>query len=242
MSIEESIEMKIVDEFSRFAQNYNSYSVIQSKVARLLVSKLSNKKYKRIIDIGCGSGEVYKNLISQNISFEEFIAFDLSSQMLELHPSASHITKICGDFNNLRTLFDLESKDTLILSSSALQWSSDLDLTLSQLSEISPNINLAIFTSNTFATLHKIAKILSPIYNSNMLKEKLSQYYKSSYDLRDYKLEFENTRDMLKYIKKSGVSGGERRLSFRETKYLIDNYPLNYLEFEILFVESNSLV
>ncbi|MFK5976409.1 MAG: methyltransferase domain-containing protein [Sulfurovum sp.] len=242
MSIEERIETKIVDEFSRFAQYYNSYSVIQSKVAKLLVSKLSDKRYKRVIDIGCGSGEVYKNLISQNISFEEFIAFDLSPQMLELHPTTSNITKICGDFNNLTSLLELESKDTLILSSSALQWSSDLDLTLSQISQISPHINLAIFTSNTFATLHKIAKVSSPIYSVEILKEKLSQYYKASYELKDYKLDFKNTRDMLKYIKKSGVSGGERRLSFRETKYLIDNYPLDYLEFEILFVESDFLV
>lgn len=242
MSIEEKQESKIVDEFSRFAQYYDSYNIIQSKVAKLLVEKLPKRSYQRVIDIGCGSGEIYKNLIAQRVEFEEFIAFDLSKEMLALHPSSPNIYKICGDFNNLNELFNLDSKDTLILSSSALQWSRDIDVTISQISQISNSIYLAIFTSNTFFSIHKTAKVSSPIYGSNILKEAISKYYKASFELRDYKLKFENTRDMLRYIKKSGVSGGEKKLSYKETKYLIDNYPLDYLEFEILFVESNYLV
>jgi len=43
---------------------------------------------------------------------------------------------------------------------------------------------------------------------------------------------------MFKYIKKSGVSGGEKKLSYKEIKKLINNYPLNYLEFEILVLKN----
>lgn len=46
---------------------------------------------------------------------------------------------------------------------------------------------------------------------------------------------------MFKYIKKSGVSGGEKQLSYKETKQLMHTYPLSYLEFEVLFVEGTSL-
>jgi malonyl-CoA O-methyltransferase len=46
---------------------------------------------------------------------------------------------------------------------------------------------------------------------------------------------------MFKYIKKSGVSGGEKRLGYKEMKVLMELYPLNYLEFEVLFVEATSL-
>ena len=41
---------------------------------------------------------------------------------------------------------------------------------------------------------------------------------------------------MLKYIKRSGVSGGVKPLSYKQTKNLLDSYPLEYLEFEVLFL------
>jgi malonyl-CoA O-methyltransferase len=41
---------------------------------------------------------------------------------------------------------------------------------------------------------------------------------------------------MLRYIKQSGVSGGKRQLSYKDIKNLLDNYPLDYLEFEVLFI------
>lgn len=47
---------------------------------------------------------------------------------------------------------------------------------------------------------------------------------------------FEDNLSKFRYIKKSGVSGGKRRLSVAQTKALIQNYPLEYLEFEVLFV------
>jgi malonyl-CoA O-methyltransferase len=53
-----------------------------------------------------------------------------------------------------------------------------------------------------------------------------------------YKLYFDTTYDMLRYIKRSGTSGGERHLGYREVKRLIYNYPLNYLEFEVIFVSA----
>jgi malonyl-CoA O-methyltransferase len=43
---------------------------------------------------------------------------------------------------------------------------------------------------------------------------------------------------MFRYIKQSGVSGGERKLSYTQTKQLMENYPLKYLEFEVLFIEA----
>jgi malonyl-CoA O-methyltransferase len=45
---------------------------------------------------------------------------------------------------------------------------------------------------------------------------------------------------MLNYIKKSGVSGGEKKLTYKQVKNLIKNYPLDYLEFEVLFVDATS--
>jgi malonyl-CoA O-methyltransferase len=45
---------------------------------------------------------------------------------------------------------------------------------------------------------------------------------------------------MFQYIKRSGVSGGEKQLGFKEIKVLMNSYPLDYLEFEVLFVNTVS--
>ena len=52
-----------------------------------------------------------------------------------------------------------------------------------------------------------------------------------------YKLNFTSVHEMLRYIKRSGVSGGVKQLSYKQIKNLIANYPLDYLEFEVVFIK-----
>jgi malonyl-CoA O-methyltransferase len=230
----------VIKEFSRFAKAYDQYNIIQSEVAQSLVSKLPLESYSTIIDIGAGSGKVYQNLLERKILFERFIALDSSMEMLEIHPEDACIEKICGDFNTEQIFESLKAikGETLLLSSSALQWSRELDFTLAQLSELSSQAYFAIFSSNTFKTLHQVAGVDSPIYSIEILKKAIDAYYDASYEVRQYKLYFGSVYEMFRYIKKSGVSGGEKRLGYKETKALMKNYPLSYLEFEVLFVEA----
>lgn len=216
--------------------------MIQAEVAEALVSRLKQSHYSTIIDIGCGSGAVIKNLKKRAISFDKFIAVDLSEEMLSLHPSAANIYQCCIDFST-HDAFDAlcGDKEALVLSSSALQWSKDLDLTLSRLVKCGKKAYFAIFTSGTFKTLHQCAGIISPIYSDEALKKVISRHYEATFMLQSYQLTFPNTKEMLRYIQKSGVSGGERQLGLKEMKRLMEEYPLDYLEFEVLFVEAKPL-
>jgi len=232
----------VIQEFSRFAHEYDSYNVIQAEVAKALVEQLPPSHYTTLIDIGCGSGEVYKNLEKHNLSFDQLLALDSSPEMLKIHPSSKKIKKICADFNKHQTFEKLSfAPENLILSSSALQWSKDLDFTLSEISKKSSHAYFAIFTSNTFKTLHETAQITSPIYSEDVLRETIEKYYRATFEVRKYKLHFKSVREMFNYIKKSGVSGGEKQLTYKQTKELMKNYPLDYLEFEVLFVKATSL-
>jgi len=232
----------VIQEFSRFAHEYDTYNVIQAEVAKSLVEQLPNSHYNTIIDIGCGSGEVYKNLEKDSCSFDHFVALDSSPEMLEIHPSSSKIDKICADFNRVQTFENVSLEYTpLVISSSALQWSKDLDFTLSEISKKSSQAYFAIFTSDTFKALHETAKITSPIYSETVLRETIEKYYRAKFELKKYKLHFESVREMFNYIKKSGVSGGEKQLTYKQTKQLMKRYPLDYLEFEVLFVKADSL-
>ncbi len=116
-----------------------------------------------------------------------------------------------------------------------------MDLTFSRLSNKASKGYFAIFTSSTFKTLHKVAEIKSPIYSETELKETISRYYNATFETRNYSLHFDSVRDMFRYIKKSGVSGGEKKLSYKQMKYLMKVYPLDYLEFEVLFVKADLL-
>ncbi|TNF45497.1 MAG: methyltransferase domain-containing protein [Epsilonproteobacteria bacterium] len=231
-----------IQEFSRYAHEYNTYNVIQSEVAETLVKQLASSHFTTLMDMGCGSGEVYKNLEKYNVSFDHFIALDSSKEMLAIHPSNEKVEKICADFNRTDTFekFTLP-KDALFLSSSALQWSKDLDFTLFEISKKVTQAYFTMFTSNTFKTLHQTAQITSPIYSVEILKETIERYYHASFELKEYKLHFETVKEMFNYIKKSGVSGGEKQLTYKQTKELMKHYPLDYLEFEVLFVEARPL-
>ena len=232
-------ESTAVKEFSRFAHVYEQYNMIQAKVAESLVAQLKQTHYPMIIDLGCGSGAIYRNLQKYAISCDRFVGVDLSSQMLDIHPSAENIIKIHGDFNS-DDIFDeiLLEDDALILSSSALQWSDDIDAVFRRLAKYGRKYRFAIFTSNTFKTLHKTAGIDSPIYDEKSLRNIIEIYYDATFKLEQYALEFSDTRSLFRYIQKSGVSGGERKLGYTQMKKVMEEYPLSYLEFEVLFVEA----
>ena len=229
----------VVREFSRFAHQYDEYNMIQAQVAKQLVESLASNAYHSVIDIGCGSGAIFHNFKKQHISVEQFIAVDSAQTMLDRHPTETSIIKICSNFNEDNFLgTTLKTKMDLCISASALQWSEDLDFTMKRMSELSNTFHAAIFTSGTFRTLHLTAGVFSPIYDIETIQKTVQMYFKSvKFKVHQYKLEFPDTREMFKYIKQSGVSGGERQLSYTQMKQLMLNYPLDYLEFEVLFVE-----
>ena len=56
--------MSVKNEFSKHANSYNSYNIIQQLAAKALVRDIAITP-KRILELGCGSGQIYK-YISKN--------------------------------------------------------------------------------------------------------------------------------------------------------------------------------
>ena len=231
--------MKIVKEFSRFAEEYKKHNMIQVEVASRLTSMLGKKRYRKVLDLGCGSGAVYDNVSKKNISIDTFIAFDFSQEMLNLHPSSSNVEKVCSDFNKKESFLAYKNSEfDVLISASALQWSDNLSAVLESISSLANGYYFAFFTSKTFATLHQVAGITSPIYSTEFLVENLNKYYSYELEAVEYRLNFSSVREMFQYIKRSGVSGGTGQLSYRSMKQLMREYPLDYLEFEVVFVKA----
>lgn len=229
--------MSVKNQFSKYAKDYKNHNIIQQIVAKSLVRELKTKP-KRILELGCGSGQVY-NHISWDLDF--YKAIDFSASMCELHPRAKNVEIKCFDFDTVEFLNDIKN-DTydIVLSSSALQWSKDLSKIIKQLSLITKEINAVLFTSNTFKTIQNITKTKSPILDEQSIKEAFSKYFKCEFETIMYKLEFDNKKDLFDYIKKSGVSGANESLDFKNAKKLYKEYNINYLEFEVIFVKTIS--
>ena len=230
--------MKISSEFSKYAISYDSNNVIQDKVASKLVN-LVNSKPKRILDLGCGSGAVCKKI---DWDYDSFVGVDFAPGMLELHPKSTKIESIYGDFND-EALFDnlLTYRYDCVFSASALQWAKNLERTFGRIQELNVPIAMAIFTSNTFKTLNKTASLEPMLRSAKEINDLQKKYFYAEFELVDYRLEFDSTREMFRYIKQSGVSASRKVLDYKRTKKLMKEYPLNYLEFEVAFIISKKI-
>jgi len=225
-----------VREFDRFAASYGEYNMIQKAAAKRLIGKIDRNELGSVLDLGCGTGELYRQLEKRGITFERFIAADHSREMLARHPRNSTIEILPIDFNDLSALRSLDRYQLdLLLSSSALQWSHNLRETLGALSSLGVEAYFSLFTSSTFRTLLKEAGVSSPIPSAEVIQKAFETHYRIQYLERiEYRLDFESTYEIFRYIKRSGVSGGRGKLGYRETRELMRRYPLKYLEFEVI--------
>ncbi|HEX5710386.1 MAG TPA: methyltransferase domain-containing protein [Sulfuricurvum sp.] len=227
--------MRVREEFSRYASMYGECNVIQLKVAQKLISNTAGTP-KRILDLGCGSGALYSLM---DWECDRFVGVDFSQEMLNRHPKSPKLELLLGDFNlpELFERFHTESFDR-IYSASALQWAEDLENVFKSISQQNSAVSLAIFTSGTFKTLYETAGLPPILKSSNEVINIASRHFTAEYEIVHYVLEFESVREMFRYIKRSGVSGGRRVLDVAQMKALMRNYPLRHLEFEVVFIIS----
>ena len=226
--------MQVSTEFSKYASHYGQYNVIQNKVVKHLLSFVKEKP-EYILDLGCGRGAVVENI---DWEYKHFVGIDFAKGMLDLHPKSKKIELICSDFNDVTLFTELQKHPfERVVSASALQWAEDLEKTFHLIAALKAPVALAIFSANTFKTLNDTAKLPPLLRSCETLEALQKQYFPDAvFEVMEYKLEFENVRDIFRYIKRSGVSGSRKLLSYKETKELMQNYPNNILEFEVVFI------
>jgi len=217
-----------IREFSKNSNSYEKYNFLQKKIAKKLVKKVDFFP-RSILDIGCGDGVVF-SLIDWD--FKRFVGVDLSQEMLKKHPKNEKVKLIKKDFDKLEDEF---FKDfDLVVSSSALQWSSNPYEYISRLQENSKSFAVSIFCDKTFLDVRKYLGVGTFLPSSEKLISLLSE--KTKYEVKNYQITFKDNISLLRYIKKSGVSGGVKKTSVKMLRDFIKNYKTNTLEFEVLFM------
>ena len=216
--------------FSKSSKSYQETSYIQREIAEYLIYKIKDRPHK-IVDLGCGDGAVRK-LIDWKI--DKFLAVDFSKEMLNLHQTGEEIELFQTDFDK-EIVFEKISKEKydILISSSALQWSQNINKLFKNLENLKIPIYLAIFTDKTFNELHKYFGITSPIIS---IKDILKNSNAYKYEVIKKKIEFQKSIDILKYIKNSGVSGGKNRVSNRNIRKFIDSNRILSLTLEVIYL------
>jgi malonyl-CoA O-methyltransferase len=223
--------MSIKNQFTRYAKDYDDNNIIQRIVSKAIVREITNEP-KKILELGCGSGQIFREI---NWKFDSYKAIDFSHKMCEIHPKSDNLTVKCFDFDSSSFREEIQN-DTydLIISSSALQWSKNISLLLEAILPKTKHFKGVLFTSNTFKEIYEITEQEKSILSLEEI-QKVFSLYGATFEVVEYKLYFENKKELFDYIKNSGVSG-ENKLTFKEAKKLYKNYNLDYLSFEVVFV------
>lgn len=229
------LNLKVEDNFSKHANDYDDNNIIQRIVSRALVRELTAKP-KKILELGCGSGQVFRQI---DWEIEKYVAIDFASLMCDIHPKGNNIEVYQFDFDSSAFEHFLQNKKfDMVLSSSAMQWSKNIDKLLTNIFKVTNHFEGVLFTSNTFKSIYEITQEPSKILSLEDIK-KAFEPYGATFEVFEYKLNFESKKELFAYIKNSGVQG-DGKLPFVKAKKLYQTYPHLYLEFEVVFVKVNS--
>jgi malonyl-CoA O-methyltransferase len=144
--------------FEHAAAGYDQAAALQREVAQRLLQRLELVKIqpRRVLDLGCGTGQCIPDLMSRYKS-AELVALDIAAPMLvRARQRGRWLRKprcVCGDAECLPLA---DASFDLIFSNLMLQWCIDLDTVFAELQRVLRPGGLLLFTSFGPDTLHEL--------------------------------------------------------------------------------------
>lgn len=112
--------------FAQAGQSYSEHAVVQKQIARQLFNLIqgytTKTQFERVFEIGCGSGNL-SHLLLKDFQIQHYLLNDLYAEVQQHFQGYSNIDWLLGDIEQLVFPAHLE----LIVSTSALQWMTNLD-------------------------------------------------------------------------------------------------------------------
>lgn len=190
--------------FSKSLSSYNENAKIQKKMAEKLITLLNKTYYKKVFEIGCGTGFLTE-LLNKSIEFEQYTAIDIVSDCKNYIESINpEINFIQADIEN----FPLEKYD-LIIANASLQWVNDFQNIIKTLKNSLLNDGELVFSTfgkENFKEISSVTGTTLDYYSTNELED----FFPSSKIFSEiYIMNFENPREVLKHLQLTGVNGIE---------------------------------
>lgn len=193
--------------FSKSLSTYNENAKIQKKMAEKLATLLNKTHYKKVLEIGCGTGFLTE-LLNNSIEFEQYTAIDIVSDCEKyINAINPKINFIQADIEK----FHLEKYD-LIIANASLQWVNDFTDVIETLKAALSNGGELIFSTfgkENFKEISFVANVTLEYYSLNKLK---NIFPECELDSEIHILNFEKPKDVLRHLQLTGVNAVENTI------------------------------
>jgi malonyl-CoA O-methyltransferase len=235
-----NIKQKVKNNFHKQSAFYDEMALVQKKSAEMLIATLHeflpSFQPKTILDVGAGTGVVTESLL-KIYPDSSYTVNDIASGML-----AQIKAKVSQDFEFLEGDFETLDFDDydLIVSSFALQWASNLKLTLNRLFSHASVMAVTCLEDGSFEEWYAVLRkygVSIPLktYPSKVELEAQFQSFEARYSLiqsKEFTLRFSGILEFLGYLKVLGANASAHLVPLKTLKSIIES---NHHEFSVTY-------
>jgi malonyl-CoA O-methyltransferase len=240
-------KVQVARRFNRAASTYDQHAVIQKQMAQRLLQHLPRCKqpFRRICEIGCGTGYLTK-LLLQRYPQAELVAIDLAAQMVEKAKTSvrsSNVDWIVGDAEQ----WDVRGWEPfdVVVSNATIQWLSNPKRTLRLWQDtLHPNgwfvaSTLGVDTFQEISALWQQVELelgmlpsryQLPLHSALFWQQLLEQVGFTSVTVEEdwQQSKYPDCRTFLQTVKAMGASYSETKLSLPSNRRLLQTVMQRY--------------
>lgn len=207
----------IINNFSKYARLYDRYADVQKQTAFELLSRIKEDGFKKILEVGCGTGN-YTLLLKDKFDRAEIKAVDICDKMVEVAREklkSRGIEFLVADAETIA----LDEEFDLITSNASVQWFQDLEGTLTRYKNLLRKEGLISFSAFGPLTFCELNTSLKHIFKNISIpaahfvaKEKIEKILEGNFrdiEIKEVRLQesFSSLMDLLNKIKYTGIRG-----------------------------------
>ena len=229
MSIDKAL---VAQRFAKAGQSYIEQAVVQKQISAQLFEYLKMycpQNLASVLEIGCGSGNL-THLFHSYFQVDQLFLNDLYEDVDQHFSTIENIAWLIGDIEQLHLPQSLDA----VISSSALQWMTDLPTLLHRIHDaLKPN---AYFGFSTFGSdnLTEIKQLTGQGLNYISLEFLKRQLEQQNFEVLFIEQEvkqiyFDHPKSVLQHLKATGVTATAK--SHRWTKQSLQQFYSDYQQF-----------
>ena len=222
----------VAQRFAKAGQSYIDQAVVQKQISAQLFEYLKAycpQSLNSVLEIGCGSGNL-THLFQTHFQFEQLFLNDLYADVEQHFSTIQNIAWLIGDIEQLTLPQSLDA----VISSSALQWMTDLPKLLHRIHDaLKPKgyLGFSTFGENNLIEIKKLTGQGLNYVGLESLKRQLEQQgFEILLIQQDHKqVYFDHPKSVLQHLKATGVTATAK--SHRWTKQSLQQFYLDYQQF-----------
>jgi len=222
----------VAQRFAKAGQSYVEHAVVQKQISAQLFKYLKvycPQNLASVLEIGCGSGNL-THLFHSYFQVDQLFLNDLYADVDQHFSTIENIAWLIGDIEQLHLPQSLDA----VISSSALQWMTDLPTLLHRIHDaLKPN---AYFGFSTFGSdnLTEIKQLTGQGLNYISLEFLKRQLEQQNFEVLFIEQEvkqiyFDHPKSVLQHLKATGVTATAK--SHRWTKQSLQQFYSDYQQF-----------